>query len=106
MLTLTQADNGRSIALQVGGTFTVSLDENPTTGFQWAIDSNSGDLVKLQASEYVPAAGSGVGGGGQRILTFKGQRAGNGQLKLKLWREWQGDNSIAERFAVTLQIRE
>jgi inhibitor of cysteine peptidase len=104
MLTLTQADNGRSLALQVGGTFTVSLDENPTTGFQWAIDSSGGDLVKLQASEYVPAASAGVGRGGRRILTFKAQRAGDGQLKLELRREWQ--NSIAERFTVTLQIRE
>lgn len=106
MLTLTGADNGKSLALQVGGLFTISLEENPTTGFAWAIDSNSDDLVEQQASVYVPEAVQGVGGGGQRVLTFKAQRPGTGQLKLKLWREWEGDNSIAKRFTVTLRVRE
>ena len=85
MLTLTRTDNGKSITMQVNDLLLLSLDENPTTGFQWALDG---------------------GGGGQRVLTFKAQRAGIGQLKLKLWREWQGEPSIVERFTVTLQVRE
>lgn len=106
MLTLTRADNGKSIAMQVNDLLVVSLDENPTSGFQWVLDSGGGDLVKLQASEYIPAAGAGVGGGGQRVLTFKAQRAGTGWLQLKLWREWEGEPSIVERFTLTLQVRE
>ena len=104
MLTLTSTDSGKSLALQVGNTFTVSLEENPTTGFQWAVDSTGDGLVQLQASEYIPSPGSGVGQGGQKILTFKAQRTGTGQLKLKLWRKWEGDSSIAERFTLTLQV--
>lgn len=106
MLTLTRADNGKSITMQVNDLLVVSLDENPTTGFQWALDGGEGDLVGLQASEYIPANGSRVGGGGRRILTFKAQQAGMGQLQLKLWREWEGEPSIVERFTVTLQVRE
>jgi inhibitor of cysteine peptidase len=106
MLNLTRADNGKFITMQVNDLLGVSLDENPTTGFQWALDSGGGDWVKLQASEYITAAGSGVGGGGQRVLTFKAQRAGTGRLQLKLWREWEGEPSIVERFTVTLQVRE
>jgi inhibitor of cysteine peptidase len=106
MLTLTRTDNGKSITMQVNDLLLLSLDENPTTGFQWAIDGVGSDLVKLQASEYVPAGESRVGGGGQRILTFKVQQAGIDQLRLKLWREWEGEPSIVERFTVTLQVRE
>ncbi|MFM7277801.1 MAG: protease inhibitor I42 family protein [Microcystis aeruginosa] len=106
MLTLTRTDNGKSITIQVNDLLLVSLDENPTTGFQWAVDGVGSDLVKLQASEYVPAGESRVGGGGQRILTFKVQQAGIDQLRLKLWREWEGEPSIVERFTVTLQVRE
>ncbi len=106
MLTLTRADNGKSIPLHITDLLVLSLDENPTTGFQWAVESSGGGLVQLQASEYTQATGPGVGRGGQRKLTFKAQRVGTGQLKLKLWREWQGDDSIAERFALTLQIRQ
>jgi len=106
MLTLTRADNGKYITMQVNDHLIVSLDENFTTGFQWALDSSGGDWVKLQASEYIPAAGSGIGGGGQRVLTFKAQQAGTGRLQLKLWREWEGEQSIVERFTVTLQVQE
>ncbi|MDB9419946.1 protease inhibitor I42 family protein [Microcystis aeruginosa CS-563/04] len=106
MLTLTRTDNGKSITMQVNDLLVVSLDENPTTGFQWAVDGGGSDLVKLQASDYIPAIESRVGGGGQRVLTFKAQRAGIDQLRLKLWREWQGEPSIVERFTVTLQVRE
>lgn len=106
MLTLTRTDKGKSITMQVNDLLLLSLDENPTTGFQWALDGGGGDLVELQSSEYVPAGESKVGGGGQRILTFKAQRAGIGQLKLKLWREWQGEPSVVERFTVTLQVLE
>jgi len=106
MLTLTHADNGKSITMQVNDHLIVSLDENPTTGFQWVLDSGGGDWMKLQASEYIPAAKSGVGGGGQRLLTFKAQRPGSGRLQLKLWRQWEGESSIVERFTLTLQVRE
>jgi inhibitor of cysteine peptidase len=106
MLTLTRADNGKSITMQVNDLLLLSLDENPTTGFQWAVDGGGSDLVELQSSEYLPARESKVGGGGQRVLTFKAQRAGIDQLRLKLWREWQGEPSVVERFTVTLQVRE
>jgi inhibitor of cysteine peptidase len=52
---------------------------------------------------YLPIE-SRVGRGGQRVLTFKVQRTGIDQLRLKLWREWQGEPSIVERFTVTLQV--
>jgi len=53
MLTLTRTDNGKSITMQVNDLLLLSLDENPTTGFQWAVDGVGSDLVELQSSEYV-----------------------------------------------------
>jgi inhibitor of cysteine peptidase len=106
VLNLTHADNGKSVTMQVNDLLIVSLDENLTTGFQWVLDTNEGDLVTLQASEYIPSAGSGVGGGGQRLLTFKAQRVGTGRLQFKLWRQWEGEPSIIERFIFKIQVRE
>ena len=84
MLILTSNDSGQSLPLKVGDTFTVSLEENPTTGFQWAVNSTGGGLVQLQSSEYIPVTGARIGQGGQKVLTFKAQRPGSGQLQLKL----------------------
>jgi predicted secreted protein len=47
-----------------------------------------------------------MGGGGQRRWTFTAQKAGMATLELKLWRTWEGDASISERFTVTLHVQE
>lgn len=105
MVTLVHTDSGKSIEVQSGDTIIVRLDENPTTGFQWAIDKSNDAILTLQDSDYVPAPDSRIGSGGQRVFTFKTQSAGAVDLQLKLWRQWEGDQSITDRFVVTLQIR-
>src|SRR5262245_61588012 len=103
-MTLTRGDNGKTIEVQAGDSVVVRLDENPTTGFIWAIDQDNDDILPLRHSDYTMAPGAGIGGGGQRTLTFQAQKAGTVSLQLKLWREWEGDQSITERFFVTIQV--
>ena len=104
-ITLTRAEHGKSIEAQVGDLITVSLDENPTTGFRWAIDKSDDDIVTLSSSEYAAVSGSRVGRGGQRVMTFKARQAGAAAIQLKLWREWEGNQSVTQRFAVKLLVR-
>ncbi len=104
-ITLTRAEHGKSIEAQVGDLITVSLDENPTTGFRWALDKSDDDVVALTSSEYAVASGSRMGGGGQRVVTFEVRKTGVSAIQLKLWRAWEGDQSITQRFAVTLRVR-
>ncbi len=105
VITLTQADRGKSITLQQGQTLVVQLSENPTTGFRWAIDRNDDAILALHDSDYVMATGSGIGGGGQRTFTFTAQQPGSVHLQLKLWREWEGDTSVIERFDAAVEVR-
>ncbi len=105
VVTLTRVDDGKAIEVQPGDTIIVRLDENATTGFQWAVDKSGDDILTLQNSDYAPAPGSKIGGGGQRIFTFRAQKAGAVGLQLKLWRQWEGDKSVIERFAVAIEVR-
>ena len=105
VITLTQADQGKSITLQPGQTLVVKLPENPTTGFRWAIARNDEETLALRDSDYAPAAGVGVGGGGQRTFTFVARKPGSVILQFKNWREWEGDSFITERFGVTIDVR-
>jgi len=104
-ITLTRAKHGKSIKAQVGDLITVSLDENPTTGFRWAIDKSDDDVLELLSSEYDASPGSKVGRGGQRVVTFEVRKAGVSPIDLKLWRAWEGDSSVTQRFGVTLRVR-
>ena len=102
---LTRADNNRTAELRIGERLDVRLPENPTTGFSWAVDENDRRLLTLEGTAYAPPDEVGfIGARGQRTFSFTARQPGDVALKLKYWRIWEGDGSVAERFAVTLRI--
>jgi inhibitor of cysteine peptidase len=103
-VTLTEADNGKSIAVPLGGKVILQLNETPSTGFRWAVDTGDNEIIELHGSDYIQAPGSAVGGGGQHVFVFEAKRSGSVRLLLKLRREWEGDKSIAARFEVTIHV--
>jgi inhibitor of cysteine peptidase len=104
VLTLTQTDNGKSLTVGRGEKIVLHLHENPTTGFRWALEQADDEIVELVESNYSPRSGSGAGGGGQHSWTFTAQKVGSARIGLKLWRAWEGDKSIIERFTVTIRV--
>ncbi|HRE54391.1 MAG TPA: protease inhibitor I42 family protein [Candidatus Competibacter sp.] len=105
MLSLKREDNNRTAELRVGERFKVSLPENPSTGYTWAIDETDRRLLALEGTAYdEPDEGGFVGARGRRIFTFSAQQAGEVVLRLKYWRFWDGDASTTERYAVSLKI--
>jgi inhibitor of cysteine peptidase len=111
---LNQANNGNLIQLSQGEMIEIQLPENPTTGYRWEIEQpNSGaipetasetaSVLQFQTSRFVPIS-SGVGSGGNRILSFKAAQPGTVQLQLKLWQPWSGEASVVERYCLTLEI--
>jgi len=108
-----RSDDGKTFALSLGGDFVVELDENPTTGYLWAIDSMDMDRLGFVRSSFRPGAGVGshpgavaIGGGGQRVLLFQAKAIGEAHLGLKLLREWVGAASVIDRCAFRLRITE
>jgi inhibitor of cysteine peptidase len=102
---LTRADNGHSIAMPVGASLSIQLDESPTTGYVWA-NKTAGDALLLEGSDFAPAAPNLMGGGGQRTLRFLVAKPQTSTLLLKLMREWEGDSSVVEVFSVEIRAGE
>ena len=100
---LTEADNGKLITLKKGDRIQIKLAENPTTGFQWAINTPK-NFLSLEKSDYVAASPQLMGSGGERILTFLAQKTGKTSLKLKLWRSWEGEKSVVNRYQINIKI--
>jgi len=107
MQTVTEADNERTIDLRVGEEVRITLPENATTGYRWAVDRLEGEVVEAVGSEpnYPVGTGGTVGTGGEVSFTFKGKKAGAGDIVLKYWRHFEGDSSITRRFHVRLNTR-
>jgi inhibitor of cysteine peptidase len=101
---LTREDNGRVVVVKAGDAVSVQLAENPTTGYSWAIDSIDARLVEAGAPTY-HGAGAGLGSGGAKIWRLTARASGKTRVEMKRWRHWEGDASVVERFAITLDIK-
>ena len=100
---LTSANNGGSVDLHVGDRVTIRLRENPSTGYRWAVESVDASLVEITEGEFIPATQM-MGAGGEAQWLLKAEAPGATTVKLKRWRSWEGERSIAERYQVTLRI--
>jgi inhibitor of cysteine peptidase len=103
-ITLTRADDGGTVDARVGDAVAVRLEENPTTGFKWALEPAGDDVLTPDGSDYVRSPNSAVGGGGERVFTFKAAKAGSTTIRLKLWRAWEGEKSTTSTFTVTVRV--
>ena len=103
-VTLTAEDNGKSIAVPLGEKVILRLNENPSTGFRWAVDPSDNEIIELRGCDYIQAPDSALGGVGQRVFVFKAKRSGSVCILLKLRREWEGNKPIASRFEVNIHV--
>ena len=104
MPSLTEADNGRAVDLRVGETVDVTLPENATTGYRWAIDHLDPGIVEANESKARYPSGR-IGGAGEVTFSFSNTKAGSGEVSLKYWRHFEGDSSITRRFRVRLNAK-
>ncbi len=103
-LTLTEADNGKTVQARAGDHILLKLSANASTGFSWAIDKTDPTILALQDERYTSSPGGAIGSGGTTVFTFLAKRAGTVHLQLKYWRSWEGDSSIVKRYDVTIQV--
>lgn len=104
MQSLTEADNERTIDLRVGESVRLTLPENATTGYRWAIDRLDRDVVEEAGSEAHPAGGA-IGSAGNVTFDFMAKKAGSSEVALKYWRHFEGEGSIVKRFSVRINAR-
>ena len=99
-----KADRGSSIQVGRGDAIIIRLDENPTTGYRWAIDHLDEAVLSAAGSDFTLGPGGGIGGGGERVFSFRARGPGTGRIELKLWRDWEGDASTVERFDLIANV--
>jgi len=103
MIFLVENDNGRTLDIHVDDLVRVTLSENASTGYRWAIDRYDEEFIEALSPEPRYADNS-PGSGGEVAFVFKGVKAGSGEILLKHWRHWEGDSSITSRFRIRLRV--
>lgn len=102
--TLKAADNGKTIRVKPGQVIAISLESNPTTGYNWYVVGELPAMLEQQgepAFKAAPGSAGRVGAGGTTTLRFKVVEAGPGELTLGYMRSWE-DQAPAETFTVTI----
>lgn len=86
------AKNDNIIETTVGKSFTITLDSNPTTGYQWQITRQMDTgMVELIDSQYIAPKTGLVGAPGKEEWHFRAIREGKAIISFDYVRPWEKD---------------
>jgi inhibitor of cysteine peptidase len=96
LVTLRDADNGVSIALQADQVLVIDIEQNASTGFMWEVTGIDAANLKQLETSFVPAPARldgkpWVGAPGRQVLRFAALKAGTSMLTLAYRRSWEKD---------------
>jgi inhibitor of cysteine peptidase len=104
---VTEADNDGQIEVELGKLLVVTLESNPSTGYQWElVENNDSVLMQFGQSEFKPSENTNprtVGAGGWEIFRFKAVSAGQTTLELVYHRSWE-DTEPLKTFAIQVTV--
>ena len=102
---LTQTDSSKFPEVSCGDTIVFRLDETPASGFLWSVENANEDIIAMRRSDFIVYPSFGVGGGGQRVMTFEARLCGRARLHFKLWRAWGGEVSDKNQFDIIITVQ-
>lgn len=102
---LTETDAGSTVEMNVGDMLQVTLEGNPTTGYDWEMASGDAAVLEQLGASTYKADSDLMGAGGQVTLRFKAVAAGQTTLQLVYHRPWETDEPPAETFEVTVVVK-
>ncbi|MFP4655465.1 MAG: protease inhibitor I42 family protein [Methanohalobium sp.] len=104
-ISITINDSNKTINAEIGDFLILELEENPTTGFQWELNSTDG--LVLVNDTYIPDKDGEdkVGVGGTHTWTFKVSDTGNQQIRGVYKRPWENVNGDGKRFNLNIEVQ-
>jgi len=97
-------DNGSQVTLAVGQTLVLSLESNPTTGYEWEMAEMDEAILKETLHEYKSYWVFLIGSGGKDIWRFRAEAEGKTTLTLNYRRSWEEAEPI-QTFSVEVVVR-
>jgi len=102
---LTATDAGRQLHLRPGQTLQVTLEGNPTTGYNWLVVQVDEAVLKQVGEPEFKADSAALGAGGKITLRFQAVAAGNTGLLLAYKRPWEKDVPPEKTFTASVVVR-
>jgi inhibitor of cysteine peptidase len=100
MITIDKTQHGKKVVTKKGDVIKVQLAENPTTGYQWEINSIDDKHLKSTENKY-EMSGEAVGAGGMKTFYLEVNEEGISELHIALAKPWE--NEPIDTFNVTIE---
>ncbi len=97
-----ETNNNETVTLPVGSEITISLDENPTTGYSWNVTSSAG-LEHVNDTYIAPETGL-VGAGGVHVWEFLAAEEGSAEFSAIYKRPWENETGDETTFSMAFII--
>ena len=108
---MNQTHISKQFEIQTGGSLTVTLCSNPTTGFEWE-SAQISDQTVLQQIDHKFVAPETKGDGppapgtpGKEVWTFKALKEGTSTISMEYSRPWEGGEKGEWTFALTVVVK-
>ena len=99
----TDEDNGETEALAVGDVLVITLDGNPTTGYQWQVADYDDAVLEQKGEPTYTRHGAAIGGGGSYDFRFEAAGKGETDLRLIYFRPFENKPPI-KTFTMTISV--
>jgi inhibitor of cysteine peptidase len=102
-----EANVARQVEVKSGDIFTIALDSNATTGFQWTVQANITDVNILQQTSHdcIAPNATALGKAGIEEWTFKAGHTGTTKVTLSYNRPWEGGEKGVRTFELTVVVK-
>jgi inhibitor of cysteine peptidase len=103
---VTVADAGKVVRAAAGNLIAITLQSNPSTGYNWELRDFDYGVADFYKSETLPAGDGNVlfGAPGKTVVTLQAVNPGTQDIKLVYRRLWEPPDQVAETFAFRLQV--
>jgi len=98
---------GKEVEIAVHGSLIVTLDSNPSTGFQWSQQAQISDQTVLGQTdhEFMPAESAAIGAAGKEVWTFKALKKGKSTISMEYRQPWEQSGPAAKTFTLTVAVK-
>jgi inhibitor of cysteine peptidase len=100
-----QTVSGKQEILNLNDTITISLRENPTTGYQWNVTVSGGLSIENETYAADKVEPGIAGSGGMHHWLLRGTVPGNQSIYAIYKRSWEPEKESDHRFVMNITVR-
>ena len=98
-------DNGKTVEVKAGETFSIEIEGNPTTGYVWEARPDTSGLLSLTGEPDYISDSNLIGSGGTYTFTFRAEKTGQTTLELAYYRSFEKDVPPIETFTSNVSVK-